>query len=58
MYKVIVFAPKSDVDKLIAAMGDAGAGKIGNYSHCAFVTLGYGTWRPLPGANPTEEKNR
>lgn len=52
MYKVIVFAPKSDIDRLIAAMGDAGAGKIGNYSHCAFVTKGQGTWVPLPGSHP------
>ena len=56
MYKVIVFAPKSDVDKLISAMGDAGSGKIGNYSHCAFVTKGHGTWKPLPGSNPSVGK--
>lgn len=52
MYKVIVFAPKSDIDRLIAAMGDAGAGKIGKYSHCAFVTHGIGHWKSLPGSHP------
>ncbi len=56
MYKVIVFAPKSDVDRLITAMGDAGAGKIGKYSHCAHVTKGMGHWKPLPGSNPTVGK--
>lgn len=56
MYKIVVFAPKSDVDRLIQAMGDAGAGKIGNYSCCAFVTSGTGYWKPLPGSKPTEGK--
>ncbi len=53
MYKIIVFAPKSDVEKLITAMGDTGAGTIGKYSHCAFVIRGMGHWKSLPGSHPT-----
>jgi hypothetical protein len=56
MHKVIVFAPKSDVDTLVTAMGDAGAGTIGKYSHCAFVTQGVGHWKSLPGSHPTVGK--
>lgn len=37
-------------------MGDAGAGRIGNYSHCAFVSQGEGYWKSLPGSNPTMGK--
>lgn len=51
--KIIVFAPEKDVKTLIDAMAQAGAGIIGNYSHCAFVTEGTGYWKPLPGAHPT-----
>jgi len=34
-------------------VGDAGAGEIGNYSHCSFSTKGKGRFLPLSGANPT-----
>lgn len=54
MYKFIVFAPKDEkiVLRIIDAAAKAGAGIIGRYTHCAFVTEGYGTWYPLPGAKP------
>lgn len=55
MYKFFVFAPKDEIiiNKIIDAAAKAGAGIVGNYSHCAFVTEGYGTWYPQPGAKPT-----
>ncbi len=53
MFKVIVFCPEEAVDKLVDAMSDAGAGVIGNYSHCAFITKGTGTWFSKQGSNPT-----
>ena len=34
-------------------MSKAGAGDIGNYSHCCFYTLGTGNWKSLEGSNPT-----
>lgn len=34
------------------AIGDVGAGHIGNYSHCSFNTKGVGTFRPLTSAKP------
>ena len=36
-----------------AAIGDAGAGAIGNYDHCSFESSGQGRFRPLEGAEPT-----
>lgn len=53
MYKLITFCPKNAVDSLIQAMGDAGAGIVGNYSHCAFVTEGQGNWFSGANTNPT-----
>lgn len=51
-YKLVVFAPAADVGRLIQAMGDAGGGLIGKYSHCSFRAAGTGTFRPLEGASP------
>lgn len=33
-------------------MGDAGAGKIGLYSHCSYSVDGVGRYKPLRGAKP------
>ena len=52
-YKVITFVPAKDVNTVANALYEAGAGSIGNYSHCGFQTEGVGTFKPLAGANPT-----
>lgn len=52
-YKIVVYVPESDSEKLRTAIGDAGAGIIGNYSHCTFTIKGTGRFKPLEGANPT-----
>jgi hypothetical protein len=52
-YKIVVYVPESHAEKLRGAMGVAGAGKIGNYSHCTFTIKGTGRFKPLEGANPT-----
>jgi hypothetical protein len=51
-YKIVVFVPEADGERLRAAMGEAGAGRIGNYDHCSFTSKGIGRFRPMPGANP------
>jgi len=33
-------------------MGKAGAGKVGNYSHCSFSVKGIGRYKPEKGAHP------
>ena len=51
-YKIVVFVPETHADVLRTAMAEAGAGKIGNYTHCTFSTKGTGRFRPESGANP------
>ena len=50
--KLVVFCPKSHTEKVRKAMLDAGAGHIGNYSHCSFGTSGTGSFMALKGTNP------
>ncbi len=50
--KLIVYVPITHADAVRDAMGDAGAGVIGNYSHCSFSVRGQGRFMPLDGANP------
>ncbi len=50
--KVVVFCPNTHSDKLIETLATAGAGSIGNYSHCHFTTEGCGSFMPLEGAKP------
>ena len=51
-YKLIVFVPVNSLEKVADAVFKAGAGWIGNYSHCSFRTAGEGTFLPLEGARP------
>ena len=50
--KIVVFVPKSHADAVRQAMGDAGAGKIGNYTGCSFSSKGIGRFKPEEGAHP------
>lgn len=50
--KLVVFVPETHHDQVRQAIGDAGAGWIGNYSHCTFNTPGEGTFVPQEGTNP------
>lgn len=50
--KIVVFVPETHTDIVREAMGKAGAGKIGNYSHCSFSSKGIGRFKPEDGANP------
>lgn len=51
MYKVCFYVPSSHVDEVKRAMFAAGAGKVGNYSCCAWQSLGEGQFMPLEGSN-------
>ncbi len=51
-YKVITFIPHEAVNQVAEALYAAGAGAIGQYSHCGFMAEGVGTFLPLDGANP------
>lgn len=50
--KVVVFVPKTHTDLVRQAIGDAGAGKIGKYSHCSYSSDGVGRYKPMEGSNP------
>ena len=51
-YKLVVFVPIEAVNKVSDAVFSAGAGAIGNYSHCGFGAEGKGSFLPLKGAKP------
>lgn len=50
--KLVVFVPATHRDQVFQAMAGAGAGWIGNYSHCSFQLSGTGTFLPREGADP------
>jgi len=50
--KVVVYVPTSDAEKVRRAAGEAGAGRIGNYSFCSFSSVGVGRFQPENGAHP------
>lgn len=52
MAKFAVFVPHSHAAVVRDAIGAAGGGAVGAYSHCTFSSPGTGTFRPLAGARP------
>lgn len=50
--KLVVYVPQEDSDRLKTALGDAGAGAIGEYSHCLFSSPGTGQFLPGETTNP------
>lgn len=50
--KIVVFVPEDHHMNVLNAMCEAGAGWIGNYSHCTFNSRGTGTFLPREGTNP------
>ncbi len=52
LLKLAVYVPEEALDAVRMAIGDAGAGQLGNYTHCSFRTPGTGSFRPVEGASP------
>jgi len=52
MYKVCFFVPETHVEAVKEALFAQGAGKIGDYDHCSWQTLGAGQFKPLQGSQP------
>jgi structural toxin protein (hemagglutinin/hemolysin) RtxA len=52
MYKIIFYVPVSHLERVKQALFTSGAGKIGQYSHCAWQILGEGQFMPLAGSHP------
>lgn len=57
--KIIVTIPIENVEEVRNAICEAGAGVIGNYTHCTMSTKCIGTFKPNDDANPyIGEKNK
>ncbi len=50
--KIVVFVPEDYVESVRNAMSDAGAGLIGEYSRCSFVSRGTGSFKGSKYASP------
>ncbi|ELR73239.1 Hypothetical protein C900_04750 [Fulvivirga imtechensis AK7] len=50
--KLVTFIPKQNTREVLDAVHSAGAGNIGNYSHCSFRVEGTGTFKPNDVASP------
>jgi dinuclear metal center YbgI/SA1388 family protein len=55
-YKLVVFVPIKSAAKVSNAVFAAGAGAIGNYSNCGFLSEGVGSFLPLQGSKPAVGK--
>lgn len=54
--KLVVFVPLSHADAVRQVLGEAGAGKMGNYDFCSFSTRGTGRFRGNEKSNPAVGK--
>ena len=52
LFKLAVYVPLSHAQEVRAGILDAGAGHIGRYQDCSFMSKGIGSFRPLPGSEP------
>lgn len=52
LVKLVVFVPEKDAQMVRNALGQAGAGKIGNYTFCSFSIKGVGRYKAGDNANP------
>lgn len=50
--KIVTFVPAENADDIRRALGEAGAGQLGEYSFCSYSVLGTGRFLPSEGANP------
>jgi dinuclear metal center YbgI/SA1388 family protein len=50
--KLVTFIPTENTEQVLNALYVAGAGQIGNYTHCSFTIEGTGTFRPNEQATP------
>lgn len=57
--KIVTTSPIENVDEILKALGDAGAGIIGNYNYCSMQTECIGTFKGNDNSNPyIGEKNK
>lgn len=52
LVKLVVFIPEENADDMRQALGEAGAGRIGDYSFCSYSLKGVGRYKAGKNANP------
>lgn len=52
MHKLVFFVPESHLEPVKDAVFASGAGRLGDYEHCAWQSLGQGQFRPMKGSEP------
>ena len=50
--KIVTYVPETLADIVREAIGNAGGGRIGNYTHCTFSIKGVGRFKPTEGSHP------
>ncbi|GGX20297.1 Nif3-like dinuclear metal center hexameric protein [Aquimarina muelleri] len=50
--KLVTFTPINQTEELLNKLFEAGAGTIGNYTNCSFLSNGIGSFKPTEIANP------
>jgi len=53
-YKIVTYVPQDHIEQLRIAIANAGAGRIGDYDSCAFISSGIGVFKPLEGSRPQQ----
>jgi hypothetical protein len=57
-FRILAFyVPEPDLEKVLSAVFDAGAGKYRAYDRCAWVCRGEGRFRSLEGSRPAIGKS-
>ena len=52
LMQLVLYTPKKNTEEIQRALFDAGAGNIGKYKECSFISEGTGTFFPLESAKP------
>jgi dinuclear metal center YbgI/SA1388 family protein len=50
--KLVIFTPEENVEEISDALSEAGAGVIGEYTHCTFRSPGIGTFKGSEDSSP------
>lgn len=55
--QIVVTVPALHLNDVLEAMAAAGAGVVGDYTHCSYRSIGTGRFKPGANANPAIGEN-
>ncbi len=55
--QIVVTVPALHLNDVLEAMAAAGAGIVGEYTHCSYRNIGTGRFKPSASANPAMGEN-